>query len=90
MKELSTASKRTIEEKKKKKKKRGMDFLQPQTPHHGLTVHILLLLLGQDAGQVGTMQPTFPLRGVPRAPVGHVFVAVRLKLLPTESTNLRV
>lgn len=60
------------------------------TLHHRLTVHKVLLLLGQDAGQVATMQPTFPLCSVPRASVCHVLVALRLKLLPTKSANLRV
>lgn len=55
-----------------------------------LTVDKQLLLLRQDAGQVGALQPTLPLRGVPGATVCEVLVAVGLKLLPAEAANLRV
>lgn len=61
-----------------------------QTPPHRLTVDEQLLLLWQDAGQVGAVQPTLPLSGVPGPTVCEVLVAVRLKLLPTKSTNLSV
>lgn len=44
----------------------------------------------QDAGQVGSVYPTFPLCSVPGPTVCKVLVAVRLKLLPTKTTHLNV
>lgn len=44
----------------------------------------------QDAGQVGSVYPTFPLCSVPGPTVCKVPVAVRLKLLPTKTTHLNV
>lgn len=55
-----------------------------------LTVDKHLLLLGQDADQVGAMEPTLPLSGVPGPTVYDVFVAVGLKLVPAKFTQLWV
>lgn len=55
-----------------------------------LTVDKDLLLLGQDADQVGAMEPTLPLSSVPGPTVCEVLVAVRLKLAPARSTHLCV
>lgn len=91
LKDIFTASKTTNEGEKKatRLRTRCQNRLASNTSSQ-LTVHKLLLLLGQDAGQVATLQPTFPLCCVPRAPVCHVLIAVGLKLLPTEPANLRV
>lgn len=61
-----------------------------QKPEDGLTIDEQLLLLGQDAGQVSAVQTTLPLSSVPRPAVGEVFIAVRLKLLPSKPTHLSV
>lgn len=54
------------------------------------TVHKDLLLVGQDARQVGSLQTAFPFSRVPCAPVGKVFVALPLELVPAVITGLRV
>lgn len=54
------------------------------------TVDKLLLLLRQDAGQVGAVQPALSLCSVPGATMREVLVAVRLELMPAEATNLSV
>lgn len=61
-----------------------------QVSEQGLTIDKHLLLPWQDADQVSTVKPTLPLGSVPGATVREVLVAVRLKLLPTKSTNLSV
>ena len=48
----------------------------------GLTVDVGLLLLGQDADQVGSVHAALPLGRVPGAAVGEVLVAVGLELGP--------
>lgn len=53
-------------------------------------VHKDLLLVGQDARQVGSLQTAFPFSRVPCAPVGKVFVALPLELVPAVITGLRV
>lgn len=54
------------------------------------TVDEDLLLVGQDAGQVRSLQAALPLRRVPRAPVREVLVALPLELVPAVVTRLRV
>lgn len=90
LKDIFTASKTTNEVKKRQLLRTLCQNSLASNTSSQLTVHKLLLLLGQDAGQVATLQPTFPLCSVPRAPVCHVLIAVGLKLLPTVSANLRV
>lgn len=46
--------------------------------------------MGQDAGQVRSLQAALPLRRVPRAPVRKVLVALPLELVPAIVTGLRV
>lgn len=54
------------------------------------TVDEDLLLVGQDAGQVSSLQAALPLRRVPGAPVREVLVALPLELVPAVVTGLRV
>lgn len=65
-------------------------FFANRQSRHKRTVDKLLLLLRQDAGQVGAVKPALPLRSVPGATVRKVLVAVRLELVPAEATNLSV
>lgn len=44
----------------------------------------------QDAGEVGTLQATLPLRSIPCAAVSEVLVALPLELVPAVITGLRV
>lgn len=54
------------------------------------TIHKHLLFLGQDAGEVSSLQATLPLGRVPGAPVGEVFVALALEFVPAIVTGLRI
>lgn len=63
-------------------------LLREMTTVH--TVHKDLLLVGQDARQVCSLQTAFPFSCVPCAPVGKVFVALSLELVPAIITGLRV
>lgn len=74
-----------------------MDVSVPEPPSrpsslrtHTLTVDKLLLLRGDDAGQVRVQVAAAPLRLQPRLSVGEVQVAVPLKLSPAFFTLLLV
>lgn len=54
------------------------------------TIHKHLFLVRQDAGEMGALQTALPLSRVPRAPVGKVFVALPLELVPAVVTGLSV
>lgn len=54
------------------------------------TVHKHLLLVRQNAGEMGALQTAFPFGGIPRPSVGKVLVALPLKFVPAVVTRLRV
>lgn len=54
------------------------------------TIHEHLLFVRQDAGEVGSLQTTFPLSCVPCASVGEVFVALPLEFVPAIVTGLSI
>lgn len=62
----------------------------PNNGHPVHTIHKHLLLVRQDACEVGTLQATLPLSSVPRAAVSEVLVALPLELVPAVVTGLRV
>lgn len=49
-----------------------------------------LLFMGQDTGEVTTLQTTLSFRCFPCPPVCEVLIAVALKLVPAKVTNLRI
>lgn len=55
-----------------------------------LTVDKLLLIMGENAGEVCPLYPTLLLRCIPVPPLGDVLVAVALELVPAIVTRLSV